>query len=103
MMQVVVELILGFLLCMYAGLTVPGNFQSIHPASKENRFALSQLFCFKNLIVYFRIDVYKLWNWISCVSFVNIEIKHFKVNKNRICFVLSAVSLLDFDFFGLFV
>ncbi|CAO2834701.1 unnamed protein product [Amaranthus hypochondriacus] len=36
-MNVVVELILGFLLCMYAGLTVPGNFQSIHPASKENR------------------------------------------------------------------
>lgn len=36
-MNVVVELILGFLLCMYAGLTVPGNFHSIHPASDENR------------------------------------------------------------------
>ncbi|XP_021748788.1 membrane magnesium transporter-like [Chenopodium quinoa] len=35
--NVVFELILGFLLCMYAGLTVPGNFHSVHPASEENR------------------------------------------------------------------
>ncbi|GAB2272316.1 hypothetical protein Dimus_007136 [Dionaea muscipula] len=36
-LNVVFELILGFMLCMYAGLAVPGNFQSIHPDSEENR------------------------------------------------------------------
>ncbi|GAB4856659.1 hypothetical protein Ancab_014573 [Ancistrocladus abbreviatus] len=36
-MNVIFELILGLLLCMYAGLTVPGKFQSIHPDSEENR------------------------------------------------------------------
>ncbi|KAJ8425023.1 hypothetical protein Cgig2_012982 [Carnegiea gigantea] len=37
LMQVVAELILGFLFCLYAGLTVPGKFKSIHPDSEENR------------------------------------------------------------------
>lgn len=36
-MNVVAELILGFLFCLYAGLTVPGKFKSIHPDSEENR------------------------------------------------------------------
>ncbi|XP_074312038.1 membrane magnesium transporter [Silene latifolia] len=35
--NVLLELILGFVLCVYAGLTVPGKFQSIHPDSEENR------------------------------------------------------------------
>ncbi|KAM7265343.1 hypothetical protein ACFE04_003026 [Oxalis oulophora] len=34
---VVIELILGLVLCMWAALTVPGNFLSIHPHSDENR------------------------------------------------------------------
>ncbi|KAK9733363.1 hypothetical protein RND81_04G062500 [Saponaria officinalis] len=35
--NVLIELILGFLFCIYAGLIVPGKFQSIHPDSEENR------------------------------------------------------------------
>ncbi|KAG5243335.1 membrane magnesium transporter [Salix suchowensis] len=35
--NVVVELIVGLVLCMWAALTVPGDFLSIHPHSDENR------------------------------------------------------------------
>ncbi|RYR74444.1 hypothetical protein Ahy_A02g009166 isoform B [Arachis hypogaea] len=35
--QVVTELSLGLVLCMWAALTVPGKFLSIHPDSEENR------------------------------------------------------------------
>lgn len=37
--QVVIELLLGLVLCMWAALTVPGKFLSIHPDSEENRYA----------------------------------------------------------------
>lgn len=37
--QVVIELLLGLVLCMWAALTVPGNFLSIHPDSEDNRCA----------------------------------------------------------------
>ncbi|MBA0767877.1 hypothetical protein Gotri_016730 [Gossypium trilobum] len=36
-MNVVLELLLGFVFCISAALTVPGNFLSIHPDSEENR------------------------------------------------------------------
>ncbi|KAK9288379.1 hypothetical protein L1049_016833 [Liquidambar formosana] len=36
-MNVVAELLLGLALCMWAALTVPGKFLSIHPDSEENR------------------------------------------------------------------
>ncbi|KAL5709987.1 hypothetical protein ACHQM5_020604 [Ranunculus cassubicifolius] len=36
-LNVVGELILGFVFCMWAALTVPGKFLSIHPHSDENR------------------------------------------------------------------
>ncbi|KAF7804431.1 membrane magnesium transporter [Senna tora] len=36
-MNVVVELFLGLVLCMWAALTVPGKFLSIQPHSEENR------------------------------------------------------------------
>ncbi|KAF3441832.1 hypothetical protein FNV43_RR15747 [Rhamnella rubrinervis] len=36
-MNVVIELLLGFVLCMWAALTAPGKFLSIHPYSEENR------------------------------------------------------------------
>ncbi|GAV69635.1 MMgT domain-containing protein [Cephalotus follicularis] len=36
-MNVVAELLLGLVLCMWAGLTVPGQFLSIHPDSDDNR------------------------------------------------------------------
>ncbi|MFQ6632005.1 hypothetical protein Gotur_008373, partial [Gossypium turneri] len=35
-MNVVLELLLGFVFCISAALTVPGNFLSIHPDSEEN-------------------------------------------------------------------
>ncbi|GMN39194.1 hypothetical protein TIFTF001_008430 [Ficus carica] len=35
--NVMVELLLGLVLCMWAALTVPGKFLSIHPHSEENR------------------------------------------------------------------
>ncbi|KAK9289811.1 hypothetical protein L1049_007971 [Liquidambar formosana] len=35
--NVVAELLLGLALCMWAALTVPGKFLSIHPDSEENR------------------------------------------------------------------
>ncbi|KAF5190053.1 Membrane magnesium transporter [Thalictrum thalictroides] len=35
--NVVVELILGLVLCLWAALAVPGKFLSIHPDSEENR------------------------------------------------------------------
>ncbi|KAK6943854.1 Membrane magnesium transporter, partial [Dillenia turbinata] len=35
-MDVIVELLLGLILCMWASLTVPGKFRSIHPDSQEN-------------------------------------------------------------------
>ncbi|KAL5538225.1 hypothetical protein UlMin_005817 [Ulmus minor] len=36
-MNVMVELILGLVFCMWAALTFPGKFLSIHPNSEENR------------------------------------------------------------------
>ncbi|ONK61651.1 uncharacterized protein A4U43_C08F32170 [Asparagus officinalis] len=36
-LNVVVELLLGFGLCMWTGLAFPGKFHSIHPDSEENR------------------------------------------------------------------
>ncbi|KAL9426779.1 hypothetical protein AB3S75_033544 [Citrus x aurantiifolia] len=36
-MNMVIELLLGLVLCMWAALTVPGKFLSIHPDSEENR------------------------------------------------------------------
>ncbi|CAN1805295.1 Membrane magnesium transporter [Linum perenne] len=36
-MDVVLEVIVGLLLCMWASLTVPGKFLSVHPHSDENR------------------------------------------------------------------
>ncbi|RVX04939.1 Membrane magnesium transporter [Vitis vinifera] len=36
-MTVLAEVLLGLGLCMWAGLTVPGKFLSIHPDSEENR------------------------------------------------------------------
>ncbi|VVB13050.1 unnamed protein product [Arabis nemorensis] len=36
-MNVVLELIIGLALCMWAALTFPGKFLSIHPDSDENR------------------------------------------------------------------
>ncbi|KAJ6742541.1 hypothetical protein OIU85_016606 [Salix viminalis] len=38
--NVVVELIVGLVLCMWAALTVPGDFLSIHPHSDENRWLM---------------------------------------------------------------
>lgn len=37
-MQVVLEVLVGLLLCLWAGLTVPGKFLSILPYSEENRY-----------------------------------------------------------------
>lgn len=45
-MQVVIELLVGFVLCMWAGLTVPGKFLSILPYSEENRYIHSLFFIF---------------------------------------------------------
>ncbi|KAM1037611.1 hypothetical protein ACFX15_031788 [Malus domestica] len=36
-LTVVAELLLGLVFCMWAALTVPGTFLSIHPYSEENR------------------------------------------------------------------
>lgn len=36
-MQVVVELIVGLVLCTWAAITVPGILLSIHPDSDDNR------------------------------------------------------------------
>lgn len=36
-MNVVLEVLVGLLLCLWAGLTVPGKFLSILPYSEENR------------------------------------------------------------------
>ncbi|XP_057427536.1 membrane magnesium transporter [Lotus japonicus] len=36
-LNVVIELTLGLVICMWAALTVPGNFLSIQPDSEENR------------------------------------------------------------------
>jgi hypothetical protein len=41
--QVVVELLLGLVLCMWAALTVPGKFLSIQPHSEENRYCYAFL------------------------------------------------------------
>lgn len=38
--QVVLELIMGLVLCMWAALTVPGKFMSIQPDSEENMYVL---------------------------------------------------------------
>ncbi|KAJ6968610.1 hypothetical protein NC653_036559 [Populus alba x Populus x berolinensis] len=41
--NVVVELIVGLVLCTWAAITVPGIFLSIHPNSDDNRVALDFL------------------------------------------------------------
>ncbi|VVB13051.1 unnamed protein product [Arabis nemorensis] len=40
--HVVLELIIGLALCMWAALTFPGKFLSIHPDSDENRNSSSR-------------------------------------------------------------
>ncbi|XP_022767309.1 membrane magnesium transporter-like isoform X2 [Durio zibethinus] len=45
-MNVVLELLLGFFFCIWAALTVPGNFLSIHPESEENRLDYLKLMLF---------------------------------------------------------
>lgn len=56
-MQVLAEVLLGLGLCVWAGLTVPGEFLSIHPDSEENRsayfiifFSVHELIILLNLI-----------------------------------------------------
>lgn len=105
MMQVVLELILGFLLCMYAGLTVPGNFHSIHPSSEENRSTslsvalLGHCFEYKILSpsVSVSIHVFTFYNLICCVSNVKIVIRYCEitpiVEQNCSFFVAAAVVL----------
>ncbi|CAI0432629.1 unnamed protein product [Linum tenue] len=51
-MEVVLELLVGLLFCMWAALTVPGKFLSVHPHSDENRYVslcvrliYSQIYC----------------------------------------------------------
>ena len=39
--QVVAELLLGLVFCIWAALTVPGKFLSIQPYSEENRYGFS--------------------------------------------------------------
>ncbi|KAG6696935.1 hypothetical protein I3842_09G174500 [Carya illinoinensis] len=43
-MNVVAELLLGLVFCMWAGLTVPGKFLSILPDSEENRYCCLSFF-----------------------------------------------------------
>ena len=43
-MQVLAEVLLGLGLCMWAGLTVPGKFLSIHPDSEENRYGFFSVY-----------------------------------------------------------
>ena len=51
-MQVLAEVLLGLGLCMWAGLTVPGKFLSIHPDSEENRYgSLVSFFSVHELII----------------------------------------------------
>ena len=45
--QVVAELLLGLVLCMWAALTVPGKFLSIQPNSEENRYGFFPCSSFK--------------------------------------------------------
>nr|XP_023892288.1 membrane magnesium transporter-like [Quercus suber] len=40
-MNVVAELLLGLVFCIWAALTVPGKFLSIQPYSEENRYGFS--------------------------------------------------------------
>ncbi|XP_022887271.1 membrane magnesium transporter-like [Olea europaea var. sylvestris] len=42
--SVVMELIAGLVLCMWAALTVPGKFLSILPQSDENRYTIFSVF-----------------------------------------------------------
>ncbi|KAF6151258.1 hypothetical protein GIB67_002957 [Kingdonia uniflora] len=37
-MNVVAELLVGLVFCLWAAVSVPGKFLSIHPDSEENRF-----------------------------------------------------------------
>ncbi|CAH9115552.1 unnamed protein product [Cuscuta europaea] len=49
--DVVIKLIIGLLLCMWAALTVPGKFLSIHPQSDENRLVIKMLKSEEKIIV----------------------------------------------------
>jgi len=42
-MQVMVELLPGLVFCVWAALTVPGKFLSVHPHSEENRYCYAFL------------------------------------------------------------
>nr|GMC52830.1 membrane magnesium transporter [Ipomoea batatas] len=43
--NVVMELIIGLVLCIWAALIVPGKFLSIHPQSEENRYVVLPRYC----------------------------------------------------------
>ncbi|XWS55853.1 hypothetical protein CRYUN_Cryun09bG0035500 [Craigia yunnanensis] len=59
-MNVVLELLLGFVLCIWAALTVPGNFLSIHPDSEENRY-VETIYIF-NSQCFIKMKLLLMWN-----------------------------------------
>lgn len=65
-LQVLGELLLGLMFCMWAALTAPGKFLSIHSHSEENRYwCIFICFHFVNwdfFSVYFRLD--------NCTQFI---------------------------------
>jgi hypothetical protein len=52
--QVVAELLLGLVFCMWAALTVPGKFLSILPHSEQNRYCYTFLSVSSN---FFELDL----------------------------------------------
>ena len=65
--QVVVELLLGLVFCMWAALTVPGKFLSVLPHSEENRYTFAFLSVSSIYIYIYKLDLRLKINRFCCI------------------------------------
>jgi hypothetical protein len=82
--KVILELIIGLALCMWAALTFPGKFLSIHPDSDENRFVImflsNSLFCISVNQSEFMLSSECFYYWIFlCSYFVELGVELLRV------------------------
>lgn len=94
--QVVIELVIGFLLCFWAALTVPGKFLSIHPHSEENRFLLLYPFPIRvfDITVCYLGYFCCVFVWINGGEFEGIHFRIIRFERSGLVYFLKTFFLL---------
>ncbi|MBA0740170.1 hypothetical protein Gogos_013391 [Gossypium gossypioides] len=107
-MNVVLELFLGFVLCISAALSVPGNFLSIHPDSEENRYVetiylkvLGPKKCYLDSAFFPEVSEVKILELLLLLYCCTIIIWRSDIEKyNLECRIVSLSANLDFMIFN---